>query len=407
MLFDTPELGPRDLEVLREIDDYRTRLRWALRSPKRWTGNLRRHLMARAIQGSNSIEGYDVSLDDALAAVEEDEPMDADRHTWAEITGYRAAMTYVQQLAEAEHFEYNITLLSSLHYMMLGHDLSKLPGQFRRGPVFVHDEATDEIVYEGPDWEVAPGLVDELITWLRADHPQEPVFVRAAMAHLNLVMIHPFKDGNGRMARALQTLVLARDGVLDPVFSSIEEYLGNGKNTPDYYAVLASVGEGQWNPGNDAATWVSFNLRAHHIQAQTVLRRTEEAAKLWAALEALVQREGLPDRAVTPLFNAALGLRIRRNSYEFDADVEPGTAARDLRALVQADLLIPQGQTRGRRYIGSEGLRNVFHEVRAARQPIVDPYLDYREWFARQPAVPWRLQDRLAGAPTTAQPRTE
>jgi len=108
--------------------------------------------MARAIRGSNSIEGYDVTLDDALAAVEEDEPLNADRRTWAEITGYRAAMTYVQQLAEAEHFEYNTTLLSSLHYMMLSHDLSKLPGQFRRGPVFVHDEQTDEIVYEGPDW---------------------------------------------------------------------------------------------------------------------------------------------------------------------------------------------------------------------------------------------------------------
>ena len=39
---------------------------------------------------------------------------------------------------------------------------------------------------------------------------------RAAMGHLNLVMIHPFSDGNGRMARALQTLVLAREGILAP-----------------------------------------------------------------------------------------------------------------------------------------------------------------------------------------------
>ena len=394
MLFTTPELGPQDLEVLREIDDYRERLRYALRNPKRWTGNLRRHLMARAIRGSNSIEGYDVSLDDALAAVEEDEPMDADRRTWAEITGYRAAMTYVQQLAEARHFDYNVTLMSSLHYMMLSHDLSKLPGQFRRGPVFVHDEETDEIVYEGPDWEVVPGLVDELIAWLHMEH-QEPVFVRAAMTHLNLVMIHPFKDGNGRMARALQTLVLAREGVLDPVFSSIEEYLGNGKNTPDYYTVLSSVGGGQWNPDHDAATWVSFNLRAHHIQAQTVLRRTEEAGKLWTALETLVQQEDLPDRAITSLFNAALGLRVRRTSYEYDAGVEPGTAARDLRALVRAGLLIPQGQTRGRRYAGSQRLRDVYQEVRSTRPPIVDPYRNYHEWVARQPTVRWRLQDRL------------
>ena len=53
------------------------------------------------------------------------------------------------------------------------------------------------------------------------------------MAHLNLVMIHPFEDGNGRMSRALQSLVLARDHIVAPEFASIEEYLG--RNTPAYY----------------------------------------------------------------------------------------------------------------------------------------------------------------------------
>ncbi len=43
---------------------------------------------------------------------------------------------------------------------------------------------------------------------------------------LNLVLIHPFRDGNGRMARCLQTLVLAREGMVSPIFASIEEYLG-------------------------------------------------------------------------------------------------------------------------------------------------------------------------------------
>ncbi|HRN30524.1 MAG TPA: Fic family protein, partial [Terrimesophilobacter sp.] len=40
--------------------------------------------------------------------------------------------------------------------------------------------------------------------------------IRAAMAHLNLVMIHPFRDGNGRVARCLQSLILAPDGELAP-----------------------------------------------------------------------------------------------------------------------------------------------------------------------------------------------
>ena len=95
-------------------------------------------------------------------------------------------------------------------------------------------------------------------------------------------MIHPFKDGNGRMARVLQTLVLARYGILAPEFSSIEEYLGVKRNTQEYYAVLAQVGGGSWKPMNSASPWVSFNLRAHYVQAQTVLHRVKETRRRFA-----------------------------------------------------------------------------------------------------------------------------
>src|SRR5574341_2288213 len=373
MLIQTPALSDPDKAVLHELGNYRRSLRSALRQPRRWTGNLRRNLQARAIRGSNTIEGYEVSLDDALAAVDEEEPLDADRSTWAEIVGYRNAMSYIQQLSSAPHFEYNATLLSSLHYMMLSHDLTKLPGHFRPGPIYVHDDETDEDVYEGPDAELVPGLVGELIDWLKADH-NEPMFVRAAMAHLNLVMIHPFKDGNGRMARSLQTLVLARDGILAPEFSSIEEYLGSKRNTQDYYAVLARVGEGSWNPGNDAGPWISFNLRAHHIQAQTVLRRVEETRRLWDELARIAAENNLPDRVIPALYDASIGFRVRRSKYETDADVEPATATRDLRRLVDVGLLEARGETRGRRYVGSRRLRQLYEEVRVGRAPIVDPY---------------------------------
>jgi Fic family protein len=107
--------------------------------------------------------------------------------------------------------------------MMLSHDLDKSPGQYRRGEIFVHDDERNVIVYEGPDYKLVPELMGELVA---SGAEQCPVFVRAAMAHLNLVMIHPFRDGNGRMVRALQTLVLAREQILAPEFSSIEEWLG-------------------------------------------------------------------------------------------------------------------------------------------------------------------------------------
>ena len=87
--------------------------------------------------------------------------------------------------------------------------------------------------------------MDALVDSLRTGLSLDPV-VRSAMAHLNLVMVHPFRDGNGRMARALATSVLARSGIGEPEFSSIEEWLGH--NTDDYYAVLAHTGHGHWEP---------------------------------------------------------------------------------------------------------------------------------------------------------------
>lgn len=385
MLFETPKLDDVDLEVVTEIEQYRKDMRYALREPRRWTGQLRRNLLAKAIQGSNSIEGYDVSDDDAVAAVEEEEPLSADEATWAEIRGYRSAMSYVLQLADDPDFSLDATLLRSLHYMMLAHDASKSPGRYRQKTVFVVDESRGVPVYEGPGPELVPELVSELVAAIPEDNAA-PSFVRAAMAHLNLVMIHPFRDGNGRMARCLQTLILARDSIVAPEFSSVEEFLG--RNTPDYYAVLGAVGAGSWNPSNDAAPWVRFILRAHHIQAQTVVGRLVEASHMWSELEDVAIRLGIPDRAVPAMYDASLGLRLRRSSYLRMAEVEDRTGTRDLQLLVDAGLLMPHGERRGRTYSASPVLRDVRRRARAEKPKIADVYGSVGALIQQQPRQP-------------------
>jgi len=376
VIYEPPTLDSLDLSVVEGIEEYRKRLRYFIGVPRRWQGQLRRNLRARAMRGSNSIEGYDVSLDDALAILEDDsESLTADQQTVLEVTGYRNAMTYVQQLSEDPHFSLDQSLLRSLHFMMLGHDLSKSPGSYRQGAIYVRDEDTDQIVYEGPQFEFVPGLMEELVNQLKKFQEDEahPVFVTAAMAHLNLVMIHPFRDGNGRMARCLQTMMLARNQVLGQEFASIEEWLG--RNTLAYYEILARTGQGSWNPSNDAAEWVRFNLRAHHMQAQTVWHRVQQSEELWGRLEQLAAHRGVPDRSVAALFTGAQGLRVRRTSYQEVTDLEYGSANRDLKQLVGAGLLESRGETRGRYYLGTRVIREIFGEIRAKhRDGIFDPY---------------------------------
>jgi fido (protein-threonine AMPylation protein) len=378
-VFNAPECGPLEMRVLALIDEARQQLRFRVAEPKRWSGSLRRMAFARAVQGSNSIEGYNASLDDVLAAVDDEPTLDADEETRLALAGYRDAMTYVLQIAQDQTAPLvDEGLLKALHFMMIKHDLSKNPGRWRPGDIYVRNDETGEVVYEGPDAERIPALIEATIAEL--EQSRAPLLVRAAVAHLNLVMVHPYRDGNGRMARALQTLVLAREQIVAPVFSSIEEYLG--RNTQAYYNVLAAVGRGSWNPSGSALPWIRFCLTAHYHQAMTHLRRIQEAEGLWRVASDLATASGLPDRAVAGLYDAAYGIRLRNATYRRLTDETLGeeiselTASRDLKAMVDAELLNAVGQGRGRYYVPSSvvaDLRTKVRKTRAARSS-VDPF---------------------------------
>jgi Fic family protein len=372
MIFQTPPPSFDQEAAIRRIEELWSDLRYFVAEPRRWFGPVRRVLAARAIQGSNSIEGYNVSVEDALAAIEGEGPTDSEWENWQAVSGYRRALTYVLQLARDQHFEYTSHLIRSLHFMMTEHSLDHQPGLWRQGPVWVRNDATGEIVYEGPEHGEVPGLVNELVAELASDNAT-PAIVRAAMAHLNLVMIHPFRDGNGRMSRCLQTLVLTREGILPKEFSSIEEYLG--RNTEPYYSILGRVGGGRWSPERDATPWVRFCLEAHYIQAASVLRRVRESETMWRQIEELRERHGLPERSMAALFDAALGFKIRNASYRaalrgWDEEISNQVATSDLKGMVNAGLLRQFGAKRGTYYEAGDPLNRIREEVQRGREPI-------------------------------------
>ncbi len=374
MIFEVGALPEDFLLALGHIDELRRQLKYATSdSRRRWTGLLRRSTFARAIQGSNTIEGYNVTQEDAVNAVDEEEPFDATTEAWMAVSGYRTAMSYVLQLADDPHYLHNEGTINSLQYMMVSFDLKANPGRWRRGAIWVRNEQSGETVYDGPDVATVPALMRELVASLNASNGL-PVMVRAAMAHLNLVMIHPYSDGNGRMGRALQSMVLAREGILEPTFSSIEEYLG--RNTPAYYAVLAEVGQGSWHPQNSPLPWIKFCLTAHYRQAHTLLRRTTEMEALWSALENELRKLRLNERTIFAAADAAFGMRVRNSGYRKHTQVSEEVAGRDLRLLVENGLLEPQGEKRGRCYVASERLRAFRKQAMSQRPPktLEDPF---------------------------------
>lgn len=372
MIYQTPPIGPEEGNALAEIARLRRELRYHVAEPRRWVGSVRRVLSARAIQGSNSIEGYNVSVEDALAAVQGEELAEASLVDRQAVVSYRRAMTYVIQLANDDHFEYTSALIRSLHFMMTEYSLDAGPGLWRPGPIWVRNDSTGDLVYEAPDNDAIPGLISELVTEL-STYGDSPPIVRAAMGHLNLVMIHPFRDGNGRMARCLQTLVLARERILAQELCSIEEYLG--RNTESYYRVLAEVGQGVWRPQASALPWVRYCLTAHYVQAASVLRRIRESERIWLELERLRTTRHLHERTMAAIFDAAIGLRIRNGSYraqlrDWREEVSNQVATSDLKLMVDSGLLAKHGHKRGTYYVAAPIVSGIVARLRAERQPI-------------------------------------
>jgi len=356
MIYATPELSHDELETIAQITELRDKLKLATRQARRWKGFLLRGAFARAIQGSNSIEGHNVSYEAVIAAIGNEDPLDADAEDWQATLGYRDAMTYTLQLSSEMEFRHSLDLIKSLHFMMLKYDLSKNPGRWRPGYIFIRNDASGETVYEPPSIDLVPSLMEQYVASLNENNGV-PVIVRAAMAHLNMAMVHPFSDGNGRMSRIMQTLVLSRDGILEPEFCSIEEYLGETRQ--DYYRVLGMVGEGAWHPDHSAKPWIRFCLQAHYRQAQRLLRRTRAYERAWMECETIAHKHGLPDRAIIPLFDATFGNKVRNALYRKDAEISENLASRDLKLLVDLRLLIAKGERRGRVYLAAEELRKL------------------------------------------------
>ncbi len=411
VIYEVPDMTATDAAVADEIERLREQLRPYLRMRRRWYGTLRRAQFARAVQGSNSIEGYHASVEDAAAVIDHDEPIaEVSEDTVSAVAGYRDAMTYALQLAagvsprdrlrdpsahdtagpetgnSAAPLPVDLSTLRSLHFMMIKHDLAHNPGQLRPGAIWVAD-ADGESVYDAPERQIIEVLLDEFFE--QCDHllsdDAVPTMVAAAMAHLNLVLIHPFSDGNGRMARCVQTLLLAAavardDDPLAPEFLSIEEYLG--RNTLDYYAALSAVAGGRWSPERSARPWIEFCLTAHLRQARTVLRRVLDFETLWDACSQLAQQRGVPERAVGTLCDAARGWTVRRSLYRTRTEtndgekISDGMASRDLQMMVRSGLLTALGDKRGRRYRPSAELADIWQQIRSLRlaRDDTDPY---------------------------------
>lgn len=353
MIYRTPPIEGALSQQLGELAQLRDELGRGIARPARWMGTLRREVRASSIGSSTSIEGFSVSPEEALELTSDREAADRGDENRQAVACYARAIDHVGSMAVDPGFRWSGRVILDLHFDACHFQRDKGPGLWRTGPIGV-TAADGSLEFRGPDAGDVPGLMSEVVDWLGEGEPEADAFVRAAMAHLHVTSVHPFRDGNGRVARIVQSLVLARGGLGSPEFFSIEEHLG--AHTQDYYAALRAVQAGSYRPERDATRWVEFCLEAHVAQARRRLAQIERAAARWERLEALTEQRSWPDRLVIALEQSLIGGTDRRR-YGDEAGVSAPTASADFRRLLDAGLVEQQGRGRSTSYVAADALR--------------------------------------------------
>jgi Fic family protein len=210
---------------------------------------------------------------------------------------------------------------------------------------------TGQQVFLPPPGEDVPALVDE---WCRhLDEPSMHPAVAAAWAHVAMAAIHPFRDGNGRVARVLASLVMYRGGFKRPEFTSLEEWWG--RHLSDYYAAFACLGE-EFDRGADVTPFIGHHLEAQLHQVRALDNRERVESQIWTAVEEIAEDLHLDRRVANALWDAFFEREVTAGYYRSIADVSAATATKDLAGAVSAGVLRAEGRRRGRRYLPAERL---------------------------------------------------
>lgn len=365
MLYEAPPLDDLELSVCAQIDALRSRHD---RIPVQewphplWAARLWRLMFVHA---TSAPQRGQASQDTCALALE------ACALATAEDAGYRRAMSLALHFSDDPSFAYSIDILKQLHHALLSHAPRKAPGLLRTTDISVRHERTGAIWYAAPPAAQLSTLLGELMAHLN-ERRDLPAVIRAAVAHLNCSCLHAFTDGNGRIARCLHTLVLARAGYLSPSFCSLDDYLG--RSTQQYNDVMVSVSGGHWAPGRDTRPWVRFCLRGHLWQASLAAHAMAGLERLGARLEETLQTAGLPPRLLPLLLDAATGRPIVLSDAGDQRDACRLLGSLCLEDAVRADLLVSSGHGRTRTYAAADALTSMAREAAGSPPPLPEPF---------------------------------
>jgi len=266
-----------------------------------------------------------------------------------EVKGYYAALDHAESYA-ADHETITENYVRKLHALvMAGGKRRCKPTPYRDGQNVIRHSGGGGIVYMPPEAGDVPALMAEMVRWINQRAADVPIPIVAAVTHYQFATIHPYYDGNGRVARLLTNTVLHQHGYgLRGIYNLEEHY---ARNLPDYYAAL-DVGEGHnyymGRAESDISGWIGYFIAGMAASFEAVRRKMRQSAPAGDRSD-WIRSLDARQREVLPLFDEWAEITTRQIAELLDL------SSRGARALVQkwvrdGFLVIANPSKRGRTY---------------------------------------------------------
>lgn len=229
---------------------------------RRWVEGLQRIQLKREVAGTSRIEGAEFTereLEAAMQQTLEQLQTRSQRQAHAAVQAYR----WIATVPHDRPLDGDLVRLIHRHLVTGADDDHGPPGQLRQRDQNVNFGAPRHRGVEGGD--ECQQAFDQFTRAIGREYRDHDPFVQAIAAHNHLAAMHPFSDGNGRTARALEALMLQRAGLRDSSFIAMSNYYYDEKSA--YLSTLAEVRK----RGYDLTPFLQFALRGVTLQSQRLL----------------------------------------------------------------------------------------------------------------------------------------
>lgn len=308
----------------------------------------RQDALVRTVHYGTHIEGNELDIHQAEKVLAGEEVVARDRDI-QEVINYRKVMEFIDELGIKNHeLRINESLVKELHQLTVNKILPQEKcGVYRTTQVVVKNSKTGDVSFTPPAAVAVPFQMKDLLMFINSSEQDIHPVLNSGIVHYELVRIHPFVDGNGRVARALSTLILFVQDYDIRKFFSLEEYFDS--NAPQYYQALQSV---EISNGN-LTSWLEYFTQGLAIELSKIKEKIERIsvdAKLRAKLGGKPLL--LSDRQLKIIEYIQETGHLQNQAFkQLFPMVSEDTILNELKALLLAGIIRKQGVTKGAKYI--------------------------------------------------------